>query len=91
MQWRTKKVVVGAINTRPLTEGRRTCQVHKDAEPPPPLRRPLTQRLGVLGRLNLAMALAKRIEGLAPPKYKCCPQLATGAWLLLLSGVGQAV
>lgn len=45
--------------------------------PRPHLGFPCTQRLCTLRRLNLAVALAKRLQGLAPPqKDRCCPNCA---------------
>lgn len=59
-----------------LTEGRRTRQVHReDAEAP--LRMPIAYQGSVLGKLNLAVALDKRLEGFTPSEiYKCCLKCA---------------
>lgn len=73
-----------------LTEERRTRQVHReDAEAP--LRMPLAYQGSVLGKLNLAVALDKRLEGFAPSeKYKCCRKCAHKR-VVSVSGTRQAV
>lgn len=70
---RTEKVVVCTPDLLRLKEEEKGMP---GTQKRPPHRRPLAHRGSDLGRLNLAMTSAKRLEGLAPPKYKCCPNYA---------------